>query len=124
MAQTRSPQDWSAPTPVGTTQVSTSSGEVAVLARPWLVRSHPDGDGWHMLVTATARDGEVGGRGVLGHAWSPDLLTWRVLPPLSRTDSGFWPARECRSWPSWTATRCCCSVDPGPLLSRAATQGR
>jgi len=54
---------------------------------PWLVRD-PDGDGWHMLVTATARDGEVGQRGVLGHARSPDLLTWRVLPPLSCTDSG------------------------------------
>lgn len=63
------------------------SGEEESWRDPWLVRD-PDGDGWHMLVTATARDGEVGQRGVLGHAWSPDLLTWRVLPPLSRTDSG------------------------------------
>jgi len=63
------------------------SGEAESWRDPWLVRD-PDGDGWHMLVTATARDGEVGQRGVLGHAWSPDLLTWRVLPPLSRTDSG------------------------------------
>jgi beta-fructofuranosidase len=64
------------------------SGEVEAWRDPWLVRD-PDGDGWHMLVTASARDGEVGGRGVLGHAWSTDLRTWRVLPPLSRTDSGF-----------------------------------
>lgn len=63
------------------------SGEAEAWRDPWLVRD-PDGDGWHMLVTATARDGEVGQRGVLGHAWSPDLLTWRVLPPLSETDSG------------------------------------
>ena len=64
------------------------SGEVEAWRDPWLVRD-PDGVGWHMLVTASASDGEVGGRGVLGHAWSTDLLTWRVLPPLSRTDSGF-----------------------------------
>lgn len=63
------------------------SGEAEAWRDPWVVRD-PDGDGWHMLVTATARDGEVGQRGVLGHAWSSDLLTWRVLPPLSRTDSG------------------------------------
>ena len=64
------------------------SGQAETWRDPWLVRD-PEGDGWHMLVTATARDGEVGERGVLGHAWSPDLLTWRVLPPLSQPGSGF-----------------------------------
>ena len=64
------------------------SGQSEAWRDPWLVRD-PEGDGWHMLVTATARDGEVGERGVLGHAWSPDLLTWRVLPPLSQPGSGF-----------------------------------
>ncbi len=68
-------------------QTLDDSGEAEFWRDPWLVRD-PDGDGWHMLVTATARDGEVGQRGVLGHAWSPDLLTWLVRPPLSRTDSG------------------------------------
>lgn len=63
-------------------------GQVEAWRDPWLVRD-PDGDGWHMLVTAAARDGKVGARGVLGHTWSPDLLTWTVLPPLSRADSGF-----------------------------------
>ena len=63
------------------------SGEEESWRDPWLARD-PGGDGWHMLVTATAVDGEVDQRGVLGHAWSEDLLTWRVLPPLSRTDSG------------------------------------
>lgn len=63
------------------------SGEAEFWRDPWLIRD-PGGDGWHMLVTATARDGEVGQRGVIGHARSPDLLSWQVLPPLSRTDSG------------------------------------
>jgi len=63
------------------------SGASEAWRDPWVVRD-PAGDGWHMLVTATAPDGEAGQRGVLGHAWSADLLTWQVLPPLSRTGSG------------------------------------
>jgi beta-fructofuranosidase len=43
----------------------------------------PDGDGWHMLITARARTGPAGGRGVIGHARSADLLHWEVRPPLS-----------------------------------------
>ncbi|MFY1614856.1 family 43 glycosylhydrolase [Micromonospora sp. WMMD736] len=49
---------------------------------PW-VFPDPDGDGWHMLVTARAATGPAGTRGVVGHATSPDLLTWTVRPPLS-----------------------------------------
>ncbi|MGY3520991.1 glycoside hydrolase family 68 protein [Micromonospora sp. PTRAS2] len=49
---------------------------------PW-VFADPDGDGWHMLVTARANRGPAGGRGVIGHATSPDLVTWTVRPPLS-----------------------------------------
>lgn len=83
---------------------------------PW-VFADPDGDGWHMLVTARAREdaphGDVresdgargnGGmresdvvresgaardRGVIGHAWSPDLHHWEVRPPLSAPGAGF-----------------------------------
>ena len=55
---------------------------------PW-VFADPDGDGWHMLVTARAREGELDNRGVLGHAWSPDLVTWQVRAPRSRPGSGF-----------------------------------
>ncbi len=55
---------------------------------PWVVRD-PDGDGWHMLITATARHGHPSDRGVLGHAWSPDLAEWQVRPPLTEPDSGF-----------------------------------
>ena len=56
---------------------------------PW-VFADPEGDGWHMLVTARAAgpgdgadDGAGDGPGVVGHATSPDLLAWTVRPPLS-----------------------------------------
>ncbi|GAB3805574.1 glycoside hydrolase family protein [Micromonospora zhanjiangensis] len=49
---------------------------------PW-VFADPDGDGWHMLVTARTNTGPAAGRGVIGHATSPDLLHWTVRPPLS-----------------------------------------
>ncbi|MFC3505473.1 family 43 glycosylhydrolase [Micromonospora krabiensis] len=54
---------------------------------PW-VFPDPDGDGWHMLVTARAKHGPARERGVVGHATSPDLLSWTVRPPLS-TPAGF-----------------------------------
>jgi glycosyl hydrolase family 32 len=44
----------------------------------------PDGDGWHMLITARAPEGRPAERGVVGHARSHDLLSWEVLPPLTR----------------------------------------
>jgi beta-fructofuranosidase len=50
---------------------------------PWVL-ADPDGDGWHMLVTARAGQGRPSGRGVIGHATSPDLLRWTVQPPLSQ----------------------------------------
>jgi len=60
---------------------------------PWVYRD-PDGDGWHLLVTARARpadhpDLHVDDLGVLGHAWSPDLSGWQVRPPLTRPGAGF-----------------------------------
>jgi sucrose-6-phosphate hydrolase SacC (GH32 family) len=55
---------------------------------PWVV-ADPDGDGWHMLVTARGRTGPTDDRGVVGHCWSPDLRTWEVRPPLSRVGQGF-----------------------------------
>lgn len=53
---------------------------------PWVFA---DGDQWHMLVTARAKDGAVDDRGVIGHATSPDLTTWTVRPPLSEPGAGF-----------------------------------
>ncbi|WP_156760464.1 glycosyl hydrolase family 32 [Microbacterium karelineae] len=49
---------------------------------PWVFRD-PDGDGWHMLITARAPEGEVFGRGVVGHATSPDLEAWTLREPLT-----------------------------------------
>jgi beta-fructofuranosidase len=55
---------------------------------PWVYRD-ADGDGWHMLITARAKKGAVDDRGVIGHATSPDLITWTVCPPLSAPGAGF-----------------------------------
>jgi beta-fructofuranosidase len=49
---------------------------------PW-VFPDPAGAGWHMLITARAGQGPAAGRGVIGHATSPDLLRWTVRAPLS-----------------------------------------
>jgi beta-fructofuranosidase len=52
---------------------------------PWVMRD-PDGTGWHMLVTARANAGPSDQRGVIGHATSPDLLTWTVRRPLTEPE--------------------------------------
>jgi beta-fructofuranosidase len=51
---------------------------------PWVVRG--DDGLWHMYLTAREAGGGKG-CGVVGHATSPDLVDWRVQPPLS-TPSG------------------------------------
>jgi beta-fructofuranosidase len=55
---------------------------------PWVL-ADPDGDGWHLLITARANHGPADDRGVVGHARSSDLRRWQVGPPLSRPGSGF-----------------------------------
>jgi beta-fructofuranosidase len=56
---------------------------------PW-VFADPQGDGWHMLITARAREGDPFTRGVVGHARSADLRNWDLAPPLSApTPMGF-----------------------------------
>ncbi len=55
---------------------------------PW-VFPDPDGDGWHMLVTARGRTGPADDRGVVGYARSTDLRTWELRPPLSEPGQGF-----------------------------------
>jgi Glycosyl hydrolases family 32 N-terminal domain len=55
---------------------------------PWVV-ADPDGEGWHMLITARANQGPPDDRGVIGHAWSPDLITWDLRPPVSAPGYGF-----------------------------------
>ncbi len=49
---------------------------------PWVMRD-PEGDGFHALITARACQGPDDARGVIGHAWSPDLVSWEVRPPLT-----------------------------------------
>ena len=55
---------------------------------PW-VFPDPDGDGWHMFITARAGQGRPSERGVVGHARSDDLLNWTVLAPATQPGYGF-----------------------------------
>ena len=61
---------------------------------PWVV-ADPDGDGWHMLITARSAVGPAADpsdrvdRGVVGHAWSADLENWELREPLSSPGQGF-----------------------------------
>ena len=54
---------------------------------PW-VFADADGRGFHALVTARVPHGPTWAAGVIGHAWSADLRTWEVRPPLTGP-SGF-----------------------------------
>ncbi len=54
---------------------------------PW-VFADPEG-GWHMFITARAKTGVDDDRGVVGHAYSIDLLNWEIQAPLSEPGSGF-----------------------------------
>ena len=61
---------------------------------PWVL-ADPDGDGWHMLITARSAVGPAADptdrvdRGVVGHAWSPDLESWELRAPLTEPGQGF-----------------------------------
>jgi beta-fructofuranosidase len=47
------------------------------------VFADPEGDGWHMLITARHPDAPRRSDGVLAHARSADLTTWELQPPLT-----------------------------------------
>jgi beta-fructofuranosidase len=49
---------------------------------PWVVRD-PAGRGFHALITARAASGPLDERGVIGHAFSDDLVSWTVTAPSS-----------------------------------------
>ena len=49
---------------------------------PWVFHD-PDGEGYHMLITARNGSGAPLTRGVVGHAISNDLNEWKTMPPLS-----------------------------------------
>jgi len=42
-----------------------------------------------MLITARDTTGPGDDRGIVGHAWSPDLRDWHLRPPLSGPGQGF-----------------------------------
>lgn len=63
---------------------------------PW-VFADPSGDGWHMLITARANHGETFDRGVVGHAWSEDLLEWELREPLTSPGQGFGQLEVCQT---------------------------
>ncbi|RMF09696.1 MAG: glycosyl hydrolase family 32 [Alphaproteobacteria bacterium] len=49
---------------------------------PWVFRDPQDGR-FHMYLTARANAGPADERGVIGHAVSDDLKSWRALPPVT-----------------------------------------
>lgn len=55
---------------------------------PWVFRDG-QGAGWHMLITARGKDATPTSGGVIGHAWSSDLETWVVKPPLGEPSADF-----------------------------------
>lgn len=55
---------------------------------PW-IRERGAGAGYDMLFTARASSGPLDDRGVIGHAWSPDLRSWTLHPPVSAPGQGF-----------------------------------
>lgn len=60
--------------------------EDALASETWrdpFVYKDPGGDGWHMLITARARDAPRLRNGVLAHARSADMRTWDLGPPLT-----------------------------------------
>jgi beta-fructofuranosidase len=65
------------------------SGEEVSWRDPWVLPD-PDGDGWHMLITARAPTGDPLDRGVIGHARSDDLMSWTVEPPLTEPAGFRW----------------------------------
>ena len=87
---------------------------------PW-VFPDPDGEGWHMLITARANTGPANTRGVVGHATSTDLVTWTVAPPLS-TPAGFGHLEVPQVAVS-TGSRCCSSPPTPPAAPGATTTG-
>lgn len=64
-------------------EVLDQPGCVDEACRDPFVFADPDGDGWHMLFTASRPGADRGeGKGVIGHAVSPDLDQWSLRPPI------------------------------------------
>jgi beta-fructofuranosidase len=70
----------------------TTGPELDTVSETWrdpLVIPDPDGEGWHMLLCARGVGGGRNDDGVVGHAYSADLLSWETRPPRSQPGAGF-----------------------------------
>ena len=70
----------------------TTGPDLTTASETWrdpFVLPDPDGEGWHMLLTARAVGAARNDDGVIAHATSPDLLTWKLGAPLCRPGAGF-----------------------------------
>jgi hypothetical protein len=82
------------------------------------VFADPDGDGWHMLITARHPDAPRLSDGVLAHARSADLTAWELQPPLTEP-AGFGQIEVPQIRSSTAAT---CSSSPATRRSRARSR--
>jgi len=70
----------------------TTGPDLTLSSETWrdpLVMPDPDGDGWHMLVTARGVGAGRNDDGVVAHARSRDLVAWEMGPPLCKPGAGF-----------------------------------
>ena len=70
----------------------TTGSDLTLVSETWrdpLVLPDPDGDGWHMLLTARAVGASRNDDGVIAYARSHDLITWEVGPPRCGPGAGF-----------------------------------
>jgi beta-fructofuranosidase len=65
-------------------QVLADAPTASATWRDPFVFADPAGDGWHMLITARARDAPRRRDGVLAHARSADMISWELGPPLTQ----------------------------------------
>ena len=76
-----------------------------------------------MLITARACGGQGDERGVIGHAFSHDLVRWDVGSPLSQPGSGFGHMEVRKSRPSMVNLFCCSPARAATCPRSAAGEG-
>ena len=79
---------------------------------PFVFRD-PDGDGWHMLITARGVGADPHDDGVIAHARSHDLDRWELGPPLCAPARDSASSKSCR--PDWSTAG---QSSPSPATRR------
>lgn len=77
---------------LGNTPRGTSGPDLEGSSETWrdpLVMRDPDGNGWHLFVTARGVGAGPDDDGVIAHATSRDLTTWTLGPPRCEPGQGF-----------------------------------